>query len=344
MGANFMAARHRWWTLGAVALAVAACGGGGGDSGSSGVVVPTGVRSGTASAGADVTQANATGFVGVMARSVLGAADGNVPVLSSERESPQARLTGTAAKPGVLRFAADMAARSLTGAAAREQAQAVTVETLNCTVSGTVTVTADDADNNLRVSRGDSFSFVFTNCVLEVGLPAANGTFAFTVNAVELDAQEEPTALDATITLTGFAEAGFGSMSGSFRVWYRDESATSTRQRVSYLDTNVAEQGQNLVYSFDVYGVAGTTGGSFDLNGALSVGGQAYAMSSTQFTHGAGTLPASGVVTLRDAAGDAVIVRARSTTTFDLEFQAAGAATPTVLSAGLLWSAYRLGN
>lgn len=64
-----MASMHRWCTLSAVALAVAACGGGGGDSGSSGVVVPTGVRSGAASAGSDVTQANATGFVGVMARS-----------------------------------------------------------------------------------------------------------------------------------------------------------------------------------------------------------------------------------------------------------------------------------
>lgn len=339
-----MAVVHRWWTLGAVALAMAGCGGGGGDSGSSGVVVPTGVRSGTASAGADVTQANATGFVGVMARSVLGAADGNVPVLSSERESPQARLAGTAATPGLLRFAADTAARRLaTAAAAREQAQAITTGPLPC-VTGTGSLTVNDADNNLRVSRGDSFSFVFTNCVLEAGLPPLTGTLAFTVNAVELDAQEEPTALDATITLTGFAEAGFGSMSGSFRVWYKDESTTSTRQRISYLDTTVVEQGQNLVYSFDVYGVAGTTGGSFDLNGALTVGGQAYAMSSTQFTHGAGTLPASGAVTLRDAAGDAVIVRARSTTTFDLEFQAAGAAAPTVVSAGLLWSAYRLGN
>lgn len=334
---------YRSWSLGAVALALAACGGGG-DSGSSGVVVPSGVRSGTASAGADVTQANATAFVGVMARSVLGAADGNLPVLSSGRESPQARLAGAATVPGLLRFAADTAARRLATAASREQAQAVTTETLNCTVSGTVTVTANDADNNLRVSRGDSFSFVLTNCVLEVGTPAANGTLAFTVNAVELDVQEEPTALDATITLTGFAEAGFGSMSGTFRVWYRDESSTSTRQRISYLDTTVVEEGQNLIYSFDVYGVAGTTGGSFDLNGALTIGGQAYAMSSTQFTHGAGTLPASGAVTLRDAAGDAVIVRARSTTTFDLEFQAAGVAAPTVVSAGLLWSAYRLGN
>lgn len=336
-----MSSMNRWAGMGVIALAVSACGGGGG-GGSAAVVVPTGVRAGTASAGSDVTQANAAGFVGVMARSVMGAADGNVPVLSGGREAPQARGVGTTA--GTLRFAAGTAARSLaTTGAAREQAQAVTTETLDCALGGTVTVTVNDADDNLKLSRGDVASFVFTNCIIEAGVPAANGTLSFTVNAVELDAQEEPTALDATITLTGFAESGFGSMSGSFRIWYKDESATSTRQRISYLDATVIEQAQNLIYSFDVYGVSGTTGGSFDLHGALGIAGQAYAMTSTQFTHGAGTLPASGALTLRDAAGDAVIVRARSATTFDLEFQAAGAATPTPLQQGLLWNNYRLG-
>lgn len=340
-----MAPLGRAWGLAVLAFAAAGCGGGGGGGGegSAAVVVPQGVRSGTASAGSDVTQANAANFVGVMARSAMGAADGNVPVLSSGRESPQAR--GAVAMGGTLRFATAAAARSLAaGATAREQAQAVTTETFACTGGGSVTVTVNDADNNLKLSRGDTASFAFNNCVIEAGVPAANGTLSFTVNAIELDAQEEPTALDATITLTGFAENGFGTMSGSFRVWFKDEAAGSTRQRISYLDTAVSEQGQALVYSFDVYGVSGPAGGSFDLNGALTTGGQAYAMSSTIFSHGAGVQPASGALMLRDAAGDAVILRARSATSFDLEFQGAGAAAPTVLSTGLLWNSYRLGS
>lgn len=324
------------------ALLAAACGGGGGDSGSSAVVVPTATRSGTASASSDLTQANAGAFVGVLARSVMGAADGAVPVLASSRESPMARASGAAG--GALRQATRVAARMAAGMG-RESAQAVTVETLDCGLSGTFVATVNDADDNQRLSRGDSASFVFTNCTFDATTPALNGSLSFVVNAVELDSQQEPTALDATITLSGFAEAGFGTLSGSFRIWYRDESPTSTRQRISYIDAAVNEQGQALVYNFDVYGLQGSTSASFDLNGALTVAGTTYAMAtSTVFSQTGGTMPGSGAVELRDAAGDRVIVRARSGTTFDLEFQAAGAATPTVLQAGLLWSNYRLGT
>lgn len=325
------------------ALLAAACGGGGGDSGSSAVVVPTATRSGTASASSDLTQANAGAFVGVLARSVMGAADGAVPVLASSRESPMARASGAAG--GALRQATRVAARMAAGMG-REAALGVIVGNPEpCGLSGTVTVTFNDADDNQRLSRGDSVSIAFVNCAFDASTPAINGSLSFVVNAVELDSQQEPTALDATITLSGFAEAGFGTLSGSFRIWYRDESPTSTRQRISYIDAAVNEQGQALIYNFDVYGVLGTTSASFDLNGALTVAGTTYAMAtSTVFSQTGGTMPGSGAVELRDAAGDRVIVRARSGTTFDLEFQAAGAATPTVLQAGLLWSNYRLGT
>lgn len=326
--------------VGAAVLA-AACGGGGGDSGSSAVVVPTATRTGTASASSDLTQANAGAFVGVLARTVMGAADGSVQVLASSRESPAARTAATAGHS--LRHAARVAARVAAGTG-REAAQAVTVETVACGLSGSFVITVNDADDNQRLSRGDSVGIVFTNCAFDATTPAVNGSLSFVVNAVELDSQQEPTALDATITLTGFAEAGFGTLSGSFRIWYRDESATSTRQRVSYSDAVVNEQGQALVYNFDIYGVQGSTGASFDLNGALTVAGTTYAMvTTTVFAQTGSALPGTGAVELRDAAGDRVIVRARSGTTFDLEFQAAGAATPTLVQAGLLWSSYRLG-
>jgi hypothetical protein len=227
---------------------------------------------------------------------------------------------------------------------ARERPQATATQTVACPFGGSMVLTANDADNNQKLSAGDSASFRFTACVMEAGTPAASGTLAFTVNAVELDAAEEPTALDATMTLTGFAESGFGSMSGTFRVWFKEESATSTRQRISYQATAVVESGQSISYDFDVYGVAGTYGGSFDLNGAVTIGGKTYAVTSSVFGYGNSALPDVGALTLRDAAGDAVILRARSATTFDIEFQASGAAAPTVVASGLLWSNYRLSN
>ncbi len=328
-------------------LALAACGGGGGESSTS-VSVPTGVRSGTASAGADLSVANAGAFAGALARVFLGAADGNTPGVSAGRETPQAlqvKVSGTApVSRGVVGLSARTAARVMAATVGREQPQAVSTQTLACPYGGSITATVNDADNNNKLSRGDSATLTFNACIADLGLPAASGSLSFTVNAVELDTAGEPTALDATLTLSGFVEAGLGSMSGSFRVWYKDESPTAARQRVSYQAVTVTEAGQTLRYDFDQYGVDGSSGGSFDLNGAVTIAGQTYTLTSDVFGYTAGQLPTSGTLRLRDAAGDSVILRVRSATTFDLEFQANGAAAPTVIAVGLTWSTYRLGN
>jgi hypothetical protein len=326
----------------ALVLGMSACGGGGSDAGGRSVSVPTGARAGAASAGSDVSAANASSFAGPLARVMLGAADGNTPGLSSQRESPQAVTAASRAGAGLTGFAARQAARALRSP--REQAQAVTTQTLACPFGGSITITVNDADNNNKLSTGDSVSMQLNACVAEQGLPAASGSLGFTINAVELDAAEEPTALDATMTLSGFAESGFGTLSGSFRVWFKEEGTTGTRQRVSYQNATVLEGAQTLRYDFDIYGLDSATNGSFDLNGAITIAGQAYALTSDVFSHAVGTLPASGTIRLRDAAGDTLILRARSTTTFDLEFQAAGAATPTLIAAGLAWNSFRLSS
>jgi hypothetical protein len=323
-------------------VALAACGGGGGGSDPT-VSVPTGARAGTASAGSDLTAVNATGFVGPLARIMIGAADGNVPALGSGRESPQAFGGASAVSRGTLGFAVASAARTLRGQGL-EQALAVTTETLPCPYGGSITVTVNDADNDNQLSAGDSASFIFNACVAEFGLPAASGSLAFSVNAVELDANDAPTALDASFTLSGFTELGFGSMSGSFRVWFKEEAGGSLRQRVSYLATTVIEGAQTLRYDFDTYGLVGASSGSFDVVGAVTIGGQTYTVTSDVFSHTLGSLPASGTLRLRDAAGDAMILRARSSTTFDLEFLPNGASAATVLAAGLFWNDYRLNN
>lgn len=328
-------------------LTLSACGGGGGDS-AAGVSVPTGARIGTASAGSDLSAANGAAFAGPLARIFLGAADGNTPGVSGGREAPQAlpaQVGGAVPlSRGVVGVSARTAARVMAAAVGRERPQAVSTQTLACPYGGSLTATVNDADNNNQLSRGDSATLTFNACVADLGLPAASGSLSFTVNAVELDTAGEPTALDATFTLSGFVEAGLGSLSGSFRVWYRDESPTTARQRVSYQAVTVTEAGQTLRYDFDQYGVDGSNGGSFDLNGAVTIGGQTYTLTSDVFGYTGGALPTAGTLRLRDAAGDALILRVRTATTFNLEFQANGAATPTVIAVGLTWSAYRLGN
>ena len=331
----------------ALVWGLSACGGGGGDGGSAtGVTVPSATRSGTASASSDLSAGNASAFAAPLARVFLGAADGDTPGVSGAREAPQARAGAAPVSRSVVGHAAVAAARAManTPVSGRELVQAISTQPLPCPYGGSGSVSVNDADNNNKLSRGDSATLTFNACVVDLGLPATSGSLSFTVNAVELDANNEPTALDATLTLSGFVEAGLGSMSGSFRIWFKNESPTSARQRVSYQGVSVTEAGQTVRYDFDQYGVDGSSGGSFDLNGAVVIGSQTYTLTSDVFGYTAGQLPTSGTLRLRDAAGDSVILRLRSATTFDLEFQANGAAAPTVIAVGLTWSAYRLGN
>lgn len=325
------------WKVAAGALslaALAACGGGGGDE-PTGVEVPVGVRSEAASASSDVNGANYQSFGGPLARAVMSAGEGgSVPGLSAGRESPQARALAQRGQR--------WARLALAGISGREHALAAQSQTLACSYGGSMTVTFDDADNNQELSSGDSASFVFDSCVAEFGQPAANGSLGFRVNAIELDSQDEPTALDVTLTFSGFAESGFGSIAGTVRLWSRNEG-TGTRHRVRYNAAAITEQGVALAYDFDIYGVSSDFGGSFDLNGAFVIGGQTYALrGGNVFSYALGQAPGSGSVTLCDAGNDCVTLRATSHTTFNLEFLASGATTPVVVT-GLTWDSQRLG-
>ena len=87
---------QRWGCIPVLALTLAACGGGGGGGSPAAVVVPTAVRSGNASAGSDLTLANAGSFAGPMARAVMSSAEDSVPGVSGTRESPQSRTVRAA--------------------------------------------------------------------------------------------------------------------------------------------------------------------------------------------------------------------------------------------------------
>jgi len=311
----------------AAAAALAACGGGG--DGPAPISVPDGVRSGTASSSSDITTANYSGFSGPVARATLHGVDAGVPAVAGSRESPMA-LAGLARQG--LRVASSL----------HERALAVTSSTVACTYGGSMTVTFNDADNSQKLSRGDVLTLALSNCIAEFGDAPASGTMTMTFNAVELNAADEPTAMDVSISVTGFAEAGFGSMSGSMRIWLKDESATSTRARISYQGISVTEAGgATLVYDFDIYGVFGPTSGSFDIHGAIRVGGQTYVIDSDIFSYSGGSPPSSGAIQLRDAAGDRLVLRARSSTTVDLEFYPAGASVPSAAVLGVSWSSLR---
>jgi hypothetical protein len=321
--------------LGALILAaLAACGGGGGDNTPAGVQVPQGTRSGTATASSNVNEGNFRTFAGPLARAVISASDAKkVPGVSNGRDAPQARSERLALQ------GQRWTRLALANLSSREQPLATT--TGRCPLGGLLTLRLDDNDSNGKLSAGDRVSVVTVACVSEAGQPASTGSLTLTINAIELDGNGDPTALDVTITFSGFAEDGFGSLSGSVRLWFKDDGSGGERLRLSYSAAAVTEQGDSVSYDFDITGANGAAGGgTFDMNGTFVIGGAGYAMTSTTFEFSGGSRPTTGSVTLTDFLGNTVTLRAHGDT-FDLEFRLFGVPIPLIIP-GLLWSAQRL--
>ncbi len=322
------------------AAALAACGGGG-SSDAPPVVVPTAVRTVSASAGSDVFAEALDAQGGALARAVLSVSGDGAFDVTGRLEQSQMLRSPTITAPVNARVARVLLRLGAASAARRETAEVVRSEALTClNVGGTGTVSGNDADGDGKLSAGDSLSISATNCVVDAGLPAISGSFTLAVNAIELDSADNATAVDATITVTAFTVAGYGTYDGSIRLWSRPEGA-SDRNRMSYRATTVSVGGHSEIYDFDIYGLSGASGDVFDLDGGIGIGGQTYSISAAgSFSATGAQAPASGAVRLRDAAGDTVRLTARSAATFDLEFLPAGATTATASMPGLNWADY----
>lgn len=328
--------------LAVTAAFLAGCGGGGGDDGPPGVEVPTATRTVAASAGSDANADNLLTLGGWLARSVMSVSGDDAFDITRTRESPQRRPVAGSAVTVPLHARMVLASVRLAApsVAAREQPLAVASETLPCENGGSITFTVDDADNNEKLSGGDSVTLSATNCVLETGLPATDGDLGLVINAVELDSDQMPTALDASATFTAFAVDDYGTYDGAMRLWTKPEGANE-RSRVSYRDTRVTTENGTVVFNFDVYGLGDGVSSTFDLNGGLTIEGQTYSVVSSGVMTAVGTNPpASGLLQLRDFARDAAQLTAKSVTTFDLAFLPVGATVPTASLPGLFWSDY----
>lgn len=335
--------KQPFWSLTAAALSaslLAACGGGGGSAPL--VVVPDGARVVAASADSNVAADNYTALASPMVRAVLGGVSNAVidPTSASRATAQAAGSSAVVASPTLVgRTVLAMLAR--VPDPARKQVAAVSTQTVPCFYGGSTTITVDDADNNGEISAGDSVGFVAFNCIDDPSLPMVNGGFTMVINAVELNSQDEPTALDVSATFQAFSMAGYGTMDGSFRLWSKPESSEVSRVRISYLGTTVFEPGGTVVYNFDVDAREGFTGGSYEISGGIGIGGRTYSVTTpSRLNYALGQAPSSGYAAMLDAAGDAMRIVARSASTFDLEFVPAGSSVPTASQTGLFWVDY----
>jgi hypothetical protein len=308
---------RRWAVLSVLTTLVACGGGGGGDDAPSGVQIPQGTRSGTASANSEINAGNASSFAGPLARAVMSAGDPkSVPGVSNGRDTPQARGERAALQgQRWVRLA-------LANLSSREQPLSTTTRVLRCPLGGGLTLTLIDDDNNAKLSASDRLQIVTAACRSEPGQPSSTGSLALTINAIELDGNDDPTALDVTIAFTGFEEEGFGTLEGAVRLWFKDDGTGGERLRLSYSAAAVTEQGDSVRYDFDITGNSAANGSdNVDLNGVFVIRNASYAMTSTTLAFNAGSnRPTSGSVTLTDFLGNKLTLRAQSDSAFELEF------------------------
>jgi hypothetical protein len=197
-------------------------------------------------------------------------------------------------------------------------------------------------------------------CVTAPDAPALEGLFGMTVERIELDSSGWVNALEASGTLVGFGVGWAGTMDGGFRMWMRNGEASSQRLRMSYQDMLVRRAGQGtLIFDFDVLTLASSTQVLHTLSGGLVVDGLTYQLepvdgASLTLSVGGGLpgsfyepardiWPRSGALRLRDAAGDALLLRARPEGVVDLEFTPAGAAGPSASLPAQPWSSFLQG-
>lgn len=308
------------------ALVVAACGGGG-----SGGNADTSAK---ASAGSNIDASNYQSFSGPLARTVLDVGGGaSVSEVLGGTSSAQAM---TLTRHALLAVAAP---RSRILSANR---QAVHQDSVPCGYAGSIAVSWNDADNNSDLSAGDTFSFTATNCLAAAGDPAVNGSFAMTLQQIQLDSQNNLRSLQVSGSFTNLS-IGSDSLNGGYQFSLALNADGSESLQMAFSNMTATHAGQSTAYTVTLNASTAASGASsFSLNGTVKVGTETYLLEQGQnFTVQAGAdYPSSGTLRLEDAAGDALVLEARSGNVVDFKFYPAGASQPNQTQLSVPWSTF----
>jgi hypothetical protein len=281
--------------LTAIALSLTACGGGGGSSSSTDL---TSVPFTTANYVPPGRSAAAT-LVDVQASTAIDSLAS--AEASSGGSGSVASLAQAVYERARLGIAMDRVAASQTASQ-------------NCVGGGSVTVTANDNNNNGELDAGDSLSATFSACAMEVGEAPVSGGMDITVTSAS------QTSASLTVTLRAL-QSGGSTLNGS-----ADLTASPGRIAITYRGATSTRGSAVTVYNYsaqvDLSGVRPVA----TLSGQIGISGAAYTLSTpTTIVYGT-TWPSSGVLRIADAVGGRVDVVMRPTD-FDLDLYLPGDAT-----------------
>jgi hypothetical protein len=282
----------KWMALLASASLIA-CGGGGGNSG--GNTSPSGIP--PASSAAPLTANNFGGVAGPSAASVLASvvvADGT-DVIRSSSDSVGKFSGKTAYSPYTLANWAISTAKYKSKISNDLVALAVTTQSEACPGGGSLTVSFDDADNNNDLSAGDTLSLSTSNCVIDVGQPALNGSFSLRVNAISYTAAGDIANASLTMSFNNLISAG-NTMNGAVTVAISSSGVTNTYQNFSNARGNSAPAILNFTSTID-------TAGQLRTSGLITVNNSTYTLSTPTPISIGSFYPIAGILRITDAAG-----------------------------------------
>jgi hypothetical protein len=208
-----------------------------------------------------------------------------------------------------------------------------------CGVSGGIAVTTNDVDANGRISVGDFIEVTAQGCRDAAHLAPLTGQYRATYRAVDFAADGSVAAsdIDVVITPPGLILEGYGTITGSTRIWSRSEG-TALRQFLRY-DTTISEGGgQPVVYSVDLDRRMSLTGDTTAVYGGFTYLGQIFSATATELRSSAGQPPASGELRIGDAGGDVLRLAPVSSSSFDVDLLPGGTTPAAASQAGLLWA------
>lgn len=276
---------HGWILSSAVMLS--ACGGGGGDAETPPAVVPLSAAN---------YQAVTTEVVDSVAG--VGSLSDAVDLVTAANAKPAGLSPAlTSGEPATLaRYALSLTPRLQVSQ--RAQAQAVETYVEPC-YSGSLTISANDADNNGVESSGDSVTITANNCVPQASAPAINGSIALILGNVSYDRDGYLTSGTATISFNGFSSAGI-SLNGSARL-----SINSSAMALDFNRLVASDGARSRVYD---YTLTVYSNGTASVDGPIEVGGSTYVLSTPVRVTFAGAYPSAGMVRIVDGHGSRVDV------------------------------------
>lgn len=301
----------------AVGLLVSACGGGGGGgAGSESHETTAGFDASSYQTVAEPVAATALTTAGVTA-ALAGITGGEMAMAAGQtpQTDPVALL------------------KLLVAQRAREQAQQV--ETFNevCDGGGTLSGSANDADNNGDLSAGDSATITASNCVFD-GV-SINGTLRIGVSRYNATASSESGVLN--LSFGNFSAEG-ATVSGNATVSF-DANSTQSKVSVEFNNATVTSSSHSVTLNCTASVTFSASRSSMSLSGGLGTNGHTYSLSQpAPFIATPAGMQAGGTLQIQEALGARVrVVAGTSRFTYQYFAPANSGSTPDSTEPGLAY-------